>query len=47
MTTAYKLKVNGYILPDVYFRWDDAMAARERVKETTVAASVTVITVYE
>ena len=43
--TAFKIKMNGCLLPDMYFSWDAATAARERLKESTVAASVNIVNV--
>ena len=43
--TAFKLVMNGALLPDIYFSWDAAVAARERLKENSIAASVNIVNV--
>ena len=42
---AFKIVVNGALLPDIYFSWDAATAARKRLKESTFASSVSIVNV--
>lgn len=43
MTQVFKLKVNGHVLPDIYFRYDDASAARERLKAQNGLLSISIV----
>lgn len=43
--TAYKIELNGMLLPDIYTTYDAASAAKERLKESTVAACVNIKTI--
>lgn len=43
--TAYKIKMNGCLLSEMYFSWDAVVAAREHLKESTIAASVNIVNV--
>ena len=42
-TQVFKIKINGHEMPDIYFRYDDASAERDRLKAENGLLSVSII----
>ena len=41
--TCFKLVANGITLPEIYFRYDHACQARQKLKDNNIAMSVNII----
>lgn len=46
MQRGWQIMVNGFLMPQIYFSWDEATAAQEHTKANTVAANVKIINVH-
>lgn len=42
-TQVFKIKINGHEMPDIYFRYDDASAERDRLKQSNGLLSVSIM----
>lgn len=41
--TCFKLVANGIVLPGIYFRYDQACQARQKLKDNNIAMCVNIV----
>lgn len=41
--TCFKLVANGIVLPEIYFRYDQACQARQKLKDNNIAMCVNIV----
>lgn len=45
--SCFKLVANGIVLPEIYFRYDQACQARQKLKDDNIAIGVNIINVQK